>query len=162
MGANIKIKNRLRELMQQPGGRSVVEALRGAEARLGKIKDQCLDGLDELIARMAAAAAELDGSADPRLVAEIYQASNDVITIAGLVGYPSLDEVAHGLCELIDRFRAEGRWSAPALRVHIEAMQVLRGLSSSDDSGCERVLTGLRQVWSRFGLNESEPPQKAG
>ena len=158
---NIKVKNRLGELMRQPGGRSAVEALRGAEKRLDKISDDLLRGLDRHIARMEAAAGKLGDSAQDKSVTEIYQAANDMIALAGLVGFNALDEVAHGLCELIDAFRAEDQWSEQAIRVHVDAVQLLRGLPKDDEAARERVLAGLRLVWSRFGVRQPPPPPPA-
>jgi chemotaxis protein histidine kinase CheA len=160
---NIKVKNRLGELMRQPGGRSAIEALRGAEKRLDKISDDLLRGLDRCIARMETAAGQLTDPPDDKPVTEIYRASNDMIAFAGLVGFNSLDEVAHGLCELIDTFRAENQWSDQAIRVHIDAVQLLRGLSKDDNEARERVLDGLRKVWSLFSVRQPLPtPEAAG
>lgn len=156
---NIKVKNRLGDLMRQPGGRSLVEALRGAQKRIEKISPDLLAGVDRSIARMEKAAASLGDSPDAPAVTEIYQAANDIIALAGLVGYPALDEVAHGLCELIDAFRAEGVWHDQAIRVHIDAVQLLRGLRADDKAACDKVLSGLRAVWLRFGVRQ--PPEPA-
>ncbi|MDR3506270.1 MAG: hypothetical protein P4L64_00055 [Caulobacteraceae bacterium] len=160
-GRNIKVKNRLGPLMSQPGGRSVVEALRGAEKRMDKIKDECLEALDRSIARLDQAAAKLVEPADPATVTEIYQASNDMIAMAGLVGFESLDEVAHGLCEMIDVFRAQQTCSEEAIRVHVNAVQLLRGMSKEDSAAREKVLSGLRKVWVRLGVREA-PAGAAG
>ncbi len=160
-GRNIKVKNRLGELMRQPGGRTLMEALRGAEKRLDKISDELLVGVDRCIARMEAGAAKLSDSPDDQAVSDIYQAANEMIAMAALVGFKSLDEVAHGLCELIDAFRAEGLWSDQAIRVHVDAAQLLRGLAKDDEAGRERVLDGLRKVWVRFGVRQPLPAPEA-
>lgn len=157
-GRNIKVKNRLGEMMRQPGGRSLVEALRGAEKRLDKISPDLLKGLDQAIAKLDAGVSAVGNPPNERALAEIYQASNEIITLAGLVGYAPIDEIAHGLCELIDAFLAEGQWNDQAIQVHIDAVQLLRSLPKTDTAGRERVVDGLRKVWSRFGVRQPLPP----
>ncbi len=145
----IKVKNRLGELMRQPGGRSVVDALRGAEHRVDKNRDTFLKALDEAIGRLEAAGAQGEPSAQATV---LYAAANDMIAMAGLVGFEALDEVAHGLCDLIDVMRAEGTWSDQAVRVHVDSVTLLRGLNPNDEIAREKVLDGLRKVWTRFGV----------
>ncbi len=157
-GRNIKVKNRLGELMRQPGGRSLVEALRGAEKRLDKISPDLLKGLDRAIARIEAGASALGDPTDEQALAEVYQGSNEIIALAGLVGYAPIDEVAHGLCELIDAFLAEGQWNDQAIRVHITSVQLLRSLPKDDRDGRDRVVDELRKVWARFGVRQPAPP----
>jgi len=157
----IKVKNRLGDLMRQPGGRSLMEALRGAEKRVDKNRDMFLGALDRSIARMEAAAAKLNETPDAEAATEIYKASNDIIAMAGLVGFSALDELAHGLCDLIDALRADGVWSDQAIKVHVDSAVLLRGLRADDEAARERVLDGLRKVWSRFGVEsrKAEPPK---
>lgn len=157
-GHNIKVKNRLGEMMRQPGGRSLVEALKGAEKRLDKLSPDLLKGLDRAIAKLDAGAASLGDSPNEKALSEVYQASNEIISLAGLVGYAPIDEVAHGLCELIDAFLTEGQWNDQAIRVHIDAVQLLRALPAADKDGRERVLDGLSKVWNRFGVRQPAPP----
>jgi len=148
----IKVKNHLADMMRQPGGRSVIEALRGAEARLDRNKGQFLEALDRSISRMEVAGPQLNEAPNGAAATEIYQAANDMIAMAGVVGYPALDEVAHGLCDLIDVLRIEGNWNDQAIRVHVDAVQLLRGLRPEDEIAREKVLEGLRKVWTRFGV----------
>ena len=149
---NIKVKNRLGELMRQPGGRSVIDAIRTAESRVEKNRDTFVVALDRAIGRLEAAGAGLTEQQDPQRTAEIYAAANDMIAMAGLVGFQALDEVAHGLCDLIDVLRAEGAWSAGAIKVHVDSVLLLRGLRPQDELAREKILDGLRQVWIRFGV----------
>lgn len=149
---NIKVKNRLGEMMRQPGGRSLTEALRGAEKRLERNHGEFLAALDRAIARMEAGAAGLNETPNAPAATEVYQAANDMIAMADLVGFAALDELAHGLCDLIDVLRADGVWSDDAIRVHVDAVQLLRGLAPDDDVARERVLEGLRKIWVRFGV----------
>lgn len=149
---NIKVKNRLGELMRQPGGRSVIDAIRTAESRVEKNRDTFVVALDRAIGRLEAAGASLTEQQDPQRTAEIYAAANDMIAMAGLVGFQALDEVAHGLCDLIDVLRAEGAWSAGAIKVHVDSVLLLRGLRPQDELAREKILDGLRQVWIRFGV----------
>jgi hypothetical protein len=156
----IKVKNHLADLMRQPGGRSVIEALRGAEARVERTKGVFLDALDRSIARMETASPLLDETPTGAAATEIYKAANDMIAMAGVVGYPALDEVAHGLCDLIDVLRVEG-WSDQAIKVHVDSMHLLRALRPEDDVARERVLDGLRKVWTRFGVESRRAPDAA-
>ncbi|QUD85990.1 hypothetical protein [Phenylobacterium montanum] len=157
-GHNIKVKNRLGEMMRQPGGRSVIEALKGAQKRLEKLSPDLLKSLDKAIARLDAGASALHDPPDEKALSEVYQASNEIIALAGLVGYAPIDEVAHGLCELIDAFLTEGQWNDQAIRVHIDSAQLLRTLPPTDKDARERVLDGLRKVWNRFGVRQPAPP----
>jgi hypothetical protein len=81
-----------------------------------------------------------------------------MITVAALVGFKSIDTVAHGLCDLIDVFRAERLWSEQAIRVHVDAVLLLRSLPKADEAGQSQVLAGLEQIWSRFGVRQAAEP----
>ena len=144
----IKVENRLAKLVQMPGGISLAEALDKADQNLEVVKDQYLAILDEKIARIE----QLAGAAKPApaTVDELYAASNDMVTVAGVFALGELGQAAYSFCELLDRLRQTGAWSPQAVAVHVSAMKLLRHPQTADShGGCKAVLEGLRQVTDR-------------
>ena len=144
----IKIENRLAKLVQMPGGVSLAEALERADSNLEDVKGEYLADLDCKIAHIEQLAG--GGRPDPDTVDELYTASNEMVSIAGVFGLGELGQAAYSFCELLDRLRQTGAWSAQAVAVHIGAMKLLRHpLTAESHGGCKAVLEGLRQVTER-------------
>jgi len=145
----IKVENRLAKLVEMPGGISLAEALERADSNLEQVKDEYLAELDCKIAQIE----QLEGGGgkpDPAAIDALYAASNEMVAIAGVFGLGELGQAAYSFCELLDRLRQSGGWSAQAVAVHIGAMKLLRHPQAAEShGGCKAVLEGLRQVTER-------------
>ncbi len=140
-----KAENTLAKVIQLPGGRTVAEALRSADERIGRLEPGCRLALRAKIVALS----ELSAGQDVRDLDEIYGLADEIISLSGPAAMAELSKAAYSLCDLTDRFRTTGEPNWPAVTVHIGALFLL----SSD--GCDageqkRILDGLGQVSSRF------------
>jgi hypothetical protein len=137
-------ENRLRKLMEAPGGISVQQALHRATGNMESIRGATMAAIDAKIESLAAlAAGEEAGRLD-----SIYRLSNEVFAESGSFGLAELSVVAHNLCSLI-----AGAEKVPnaALVVHIDAMRLLRKPELAGDASARgAVLAGLRGMNKRL------------
>ncbi|MDR3508247.1 MAG: hypothetical protein P4L64_10155 [Caulobacteraceae bacterium] len=158
----IKLKNQLGELFKQPGGRTLSEAVRGAEARLERIGGDCLEAMDDALGRLTSVTIHDSAGPDEGATDILYRASNDIIGMAGLTGHADLGEVARGLCDMIDGYRAGEPWLGGAVRLHIDAMRLLRNLDLKSHAARLKVLNGLRAVWARLDKRAAQLARAPG
>lgn len=142
--------NRLAKLVHQPGGVSMNEAVRAANASLEGLRETVVGEVEATLDRMQAIGAGLRSGPDEPALAELYALSNVIIGMAGVFGMERFGAVAYSLCELIERIRRRGKWDAPAVQLHLDTLRRLRAEPAGDDAQHERVVAGLRQLVSRL------------
>jgi hypothetical protein len=153
----IRVKNRLAAVVRTPGGKTVAEAVAAAEHGLAEIKDECLEALDETLARMATLAASMKTSPAPASIDQLYAFSNEVVGIAGVFSLGAVGEAAFSLCELLDGLQEAGGWNWPAVEVHLNGLKLLRALGETiGEAEREQILAGLRAVTKRIGPADAE------
>ena len=153
----IRVKNRLAAVIRTPGGKTVAEAVAGAEAKLDAIKGDCLDAVDGLLASMSEAATAMKTAATPDGVEALYDLSNEIIGIAAIAGLSAVGDAAFSFCELLDHFMETGGWNWPAVAVHLNGLKLLRAMGATiGDSERDQVLDGLRAVTRRMSTGEAE------
>lgn len=138
--------NRLAALIRKPGGISVAEALQAAQDNLKSVESECLNAMDEKLAQIADLVARCKDSPSEKDLQTLYGLGNDVLEVAGVFDMTPLSEAAFSLCDLIDRFKTYGRFSYPALMVHLQALQALRVMEGDSDPAAKSMLDGLRKV----------------
>jgi hypothetical protein len=143
--------NRLQKVVKRPGGPTVPEAIDSAHVNLKTLQDDCLAAMDAKLALIAAAVARCRTGPTPEETDTLYGLGNDVLEVAGVFDMLALGKAAFSLCDLMDRSRASGRWSQPALEVHLNGLVALRALAGQDDVVTEQVLEGLRRVAEHVG-----------
>jgi hypothetical protein len=141
------VENRLAKVARQPGGKTIAEALRGAEQRIESVRERCQASLlvkaEQLVAiaagdRAAGATATLDG---------LYDIANAMFGVAGAYGLEALAEAACSLCDLVYRFRSGEAVNWGAVDVHVDGIRLLAG---GHTAGADSILAGLRKVRARF------------
>jgi hypothetical protein len=154
----IKVKNRLAAVVRMPGGKTVAEAVAGAELQLEAIKDDCVSALDASLAAMNLVANSLKAGHKPEQLSELYDLANDVIGVASVAGHGSVGDAAYSLCELLDNFMEASQWNWAAVEVHMNGLKLLRAMGDKlGEAEREQVLEGLRAVVRRLGGGDSEP-----
>lgn len=143
-----KIENRLGAITRRPGGKRISEALQAAETRVRRKHGELAAVLPEaalwLKARLGGAAA------DPGQTLEaLYVESNQIFSLAGVLGLKALADAAYSLCDLVDGFRDTGEISWQAVHVHVDAIRLLIA-SPDSDAAQAAILAGLRKVGARF------------
>ena len=128
-------------------GLSFEAATAAAEANLALIQEDCLASLDQALAVIYQQLPELCLTQSQAHAEAVYQAANQVLALGGLFKLESLGKAAFCLCELLDRSRFKGHWSAPALETHLQALKLLRHLpANSDPKTGEAIIAGLLKV----------------
>lgn len=152
----IRVKNRLAAVVRTPGGKTVAEAVAGAEAQLDSIKGECVAAVDAILASMAEVSAGLKSAPNPEGVSDLYDLSNEMIGIAGIAGHPSVGDAAFSFCELLDGFMETGGWNWPAVAVHLNGLKLLRAMGDQlGEAERDQVLDGLRKVVRRTAAGEA-------
>jgi hypothetical protein len=137
-------ENPLTKLVQAPGGLRVGDALEKAAENLSTIKNDCLATIDAQLAELTDLSAEGGAAPTDAVKQQIYATSNDILAVSGVFELAELSQAAYSLCDLIDRLSPSGRWSKPAVDVHLSAFYLLRNVDPESDRSS--VLEGLRQV----------------
>lgn len=144
------VENKLAELLCEPGGRTVDQAIKAAETRVEAQRDVTLAALIEKAEQMAAQAAEGRGSAEPEVFGRIYDLSNAIYGLAGSFNLKALAEAAFSLCDLADSYRSGDEPNWPAVDVHVDGVRLLANLGEkAGAAGAESILDGLRRVRAR-------------
>jgi hypothetical protein len=154
----IKVKNRLAAAVRAPGGKTIAEAVAGAEAKLEDIKDDCLASLDSILASMAELIDNPSGAAPEAVAAGLYELSNDIVGIAGVAGLGDMGKAAFSFCDLLDVFVEQGGWNTPAVEVHMNGLKLLRAMSDKiGEAGRAQILEGLFAVVKRIKAVANPP-----
>lgn len=135
--------NRLAKLIHQPGGQPMEAAVRAAEANLHGIQAEVIAEIEAILERMHAIEA---AGCDAQTMEQLYTLSNRVSGMAGLFGMTGLGQVCFSLCELLDRFMSQDVQDSPALRVHMESLQLLRPGSMHDEGQQAEIVAALRRI----------------
>jgi DNA-binding response OmpR family regulator len=146
-----KVENTLAKVVRLPGGRTVAEALRSADTRIGRLKGACVAAMHKRIGRLSELAD--DGKAGKvGVLDEIHAASNEILGLAGAFGMNELGEAAYSLCDLAYAFRDGVPTNWTAVDVHINGLRLLCD-EVGDLADRHGVLIGLRKVRDRFVAN---------
>lgn len=142
------VDNKLAQLAKTPGGRSVAEAVKAAEARVEAVRGASVATLAVTAEQLAAAAATSRASPEPTFDA-IYEFSNAIYGVASTFQLNSLAQAAFSLCDIADSFRSGETVNWPAIDVHVDGIRLLSSLGEGAGAAGEEVLTGLRRVRDR-------------
>ncbi len=144
-----KVPNRLAQQMFGRGGKMVKDAILASEASVAELREQGLVVLDELLAGIMAAYGPEVAQPDADLEA-LYIKSSAIIDLAGFMPDSGLAEASVSLCDLVDRCQEAGAADWPSVRVHLDALTLLRRQGEKlGPTGREMVLDGLRKVSRR-------------
>lgn len=138
--------NRLKKLMEAPGGVTAAQALGRASGNLESIRETTMAAIDEKIeALMTLAQSQQAGRLD-----SIYRISNEVFAESGTFGLAELSVVAHSLCSLLAS-ADQAKVPAAAIIVHIDSMRLLRKPELAGNAAARgSVLAGLRNMNQRL------------
>ncbi len=140
---------RLKQLLAEPGGISVGEAIERANRCVESIRGDCLAAVDRKLSSIMALSHAGPGEAGE----DIYRLANEIYSEAGVFGLTELSRAAHSLCQLMSSVD-EGAWPKEAIAVHINAMRALRRPDvAGDDQARSAVLKGLRSVVNRMAAS---------
>lgn len=142
-------KPRLQELLRQPGGLPVAEALERAQKNLEAIKPTCSAELAALLELCEAAYWNLKDAYDDAAVTELYSLAVKGIGAGEVCGAPAVDPALTSFCDLLDHLRTLKRYDHDAVGVHVRAWRLLM-TSDLPKAGSDQVLDGLLKVSGRY------------
>jgi len=152
----IRVPNRLAAVVRKPGGKTIAEAVAGAEANLVAIRDDCVAAVDAILAAMVELSAVLKAMPTPQHLSKLYELADEMIGVAAIAHLPAVGTAAFSVCELVDAFTETGAWNWEAVAVHLNGLKLLRAMGDQiDEAAREQVLDGLRAVVRRVGTAEA-------
>lgn len=139
----IKVRTALSRQMSRPGGRSLADAERLADAALQTHQADTFSELGRLVAELeAACASRTDGDRT-----RAYALAASLVDLAGFFDTGAFYDAAYSLCDLADRTRERGLWSWDAVQVHVQTLRLLHLAGPGDPSpDAAALLAGLRRV----------------
>ena len=144
-----KVPNRLAQQMFGRGGKMVKDALKDSAASLDEMRGEGLAALDDLLASIMAAYGPDVAEPDANLEV-LYTKASAIIDLAGFTPDSGLAEASISLCDLIDNCQEAGVTDWPSVRVHLDALTLLRRQGEKlGPTGRGMVLEGLRKVSRR-------------
>ncbi len=137
-------KNQLADLVREPGGVKIVDALDQASKNLETIRESTLTAVDAQIEQIERLCADTGARPADAVKQQIYFLASDIHAVAGVFGLGELGEAALSLCDLVDRFRTLDRWNQAAVDVHLSSFRLLRRPSPNTDRSA--VIQNLRRL----------------
>ena len=145
------VKSSLADKMARPGGRTMAEAVRAADAGLDSHREAGMRSLAETLVRLEAACVARDEDAR----ATVYELAAAFADMAGFFDTGPLYAAAFSLCETSDRMTAAGCWQWPSVHVHVRALQLILASDCRPDEASRVLLEGLASVVARLPVQTS-------
>lgn len=137
-----KARSSLAGKMSLPGGRTMDEAVRAADAGLESHREDGMRALAATLERLEAACTTRGEGAGVR----IYELASEFTDIAGLFTTGPLYASAFSLCETCDRMLAGGVWQWASVEVHVQALRLILADGCRDSEASHAILEGLAAV----------------
>jgi hypothetical protein len=142
--------NRLAQCLNAPGGIKAEDALFRAGAAIEMRRDKGLEHIEQRLDQLGHLIANVGASPSEGARKDLHRLSNDVLSVAALFGREGLGDAAYSLCELLTDLEARHAWDAAPVRVHYEAMRILRTPDLISPEAQARLVKELHKV-SRAG-----------
>jgi hypothetical protein len=143
--------NRLAGALQDGTNRTLREGIRAADRNLTYIAGDCLQHVEEAIARLEQLIADWPADGGSDRLQEFYGISLSIIGVASVVDLPQIDVAAKSLCDVLDGMITRGIEFREPVAVHVGAMRLLRNITNPTDS--QHVIDGLLKVRKRFAFD---------
>ncbi len=85
-----------------------------------------------------------DGPAD--VIEKLYEASDSIAGTAALFGFNSLGKAAYSLCQLLSYADRGAGLNRPAVKAHLDGMQMLRRFADADPAATKMILDNLSRL----------------
>ena len=142
----LKIKSPLSKQLAQPGGRTIADAERLADAGLQRHKADVMVDLERRIGQLETVCA----AAAPDQQPQVYALASGIVDLAGFFDTGPLYSAAYSLCELCDRMQTLGVWNWPAVEVHVKALRLILAGGCTVGAESDVLLQGLSRVLTAF------------
>jgi hypothetical protein len=143
-------KNPLADLIGQPGGITVGEAISRAGKRLEDLKEPALQRIDLALAELRATLEGRNDAPSDETLSRAYTLANTIVGMSGPAQRQALSKGAYQLCDLIELLRNGARWTRSSMDVHLSALAGLRTIDDANAAEADAVLAGLRSVTKKM------------
>lgn len=143
---NLNARNTLADKMARPGGRTMAEAVRAAEAGLDSHREDGMRSLSATLARLEAVCTARDEGTE----AQVYELASAFADMAGFFDTGPLYAAAFSLCETSDRMLVGGCWQWPSVDVHVRAMRLILAAGCEPTEASRVLLEGLASIVARL------------
>jgi hypothetical protein len=144
-----KVVSPLAKQLARPGGRTLADAQRLADAGLQRHKAGVMDDIEGLIGQLEA----LCAAATPEGRARVYGLASDLVDLAGFFDTGPLYTAGYSLCDLSERMQTTGVWNWPAIEVHVKALRLIHTGGCKVGAESDLLLQGLKSVLAAFTAN---------
>jgi hypothetical protein len=120
-------------------GVSRAQAVDQAKVHVEELRQPTIAYIDENLKVLFFLFAHTEGPEAPPYSA-LYDASNAIAGTASLFGLESLGIGALSLCELLAHLEEQTRWNAPAVKVHLESLSLMREFHTAASSNESNLL----------------------
>ena len=140
-----KYKSNLSKQMSQPGGRSIEDAVRRADAAVEGHREAGMLAVATALADLEMACRTRDDGAH----AKIYEMAAALLDMAGFFDTGPLYGAAYSLCEITDLMMTSCAWTWPSVDVHVRALRLILADGCVEGETSAALLAGLRSVVAR-------------
>ena len=142
----IKVKTRLMEQVDRPGGMTAALAVERVGRELKAAEGRSREVVGETLILLEAVCKDQNATMDA-----VYDLSTAVIDVAGLFDERLLCDAAYSLCELTDRLRTQDMCDWPAVVVHADALRLIYSAGPGANAAhLKPVVDGLWKITERF------------
>lgn len=141
----VKYRTNLQRKMSAPGGSTLAEAVRKAEAGVEARRGAAMQAIDGVVAALEAACVERSPDGGPA----VYALAAGVVDMAGFYDTGPFHTAAFSLCEIAARMNETGRWDWPSVQVHVRALRLILQEDFRESEGTRAVLDGLEALCRR-------------
>lgn len=142
-----KVETRLSSHAFRPGGMTVADALRRADAALEVMRGPCVETIDESLAEIEARYGASAAGREAQPFGDLYKLGSKIIDASIFFTGADLDKAARALCQLTALCEAQKAWDWVAIDLHLDALRMLRTFGQSIGARERQdVIKGLHQV----------------
>jgi hypothetical protein len=114
-------------------GVSRAQAAERAKRNVEALRQPTIAYIDENLQRLSLLFAQTDGAATAPYTA-FYDASDAIAGTAALFGLDALGRGAFGLCDLLAHLEDERTWNAPAVKIYLDGLSIMRQFQTASVS----------------------------
>lgn len=140
------VRSTLASKMACPGGRTMADAVKAAEAGLDSHRSEAMHVLALNLAQLEAVCAAQDDQAAGR----VYELASALADTAGLFDTGPLYAAVFNLCETSDRMSACDCWHWPSVQVHVRALRLIFAADCRHTEASSILLEGLASIVARL------------
>lgn len=144
-------ENRLASALSSARPLLAQRAIERATENLAHLGDECAAYVDQLLGSLRDIFELYKVDQRPEALSDMYQLSLRFIGSASLAGCDDLEKAAKSLCDVIDGMMERGQTDPEPIRVHVDALRMLRHPAALGDAAAD-LLMGLQRVRARFAI----------